>query len=420
MKEKITQGSEVLSLMANIPNLFEEMYRIKAHDEIMDYLEDDLLSLADMMFKIPSKFGHFSVTDAVLRDKGMRDLGLGAVVTNYKTPLVEKQIRDANEYQSTTSAKARIHDWLNEKIGYELEKVSAEITMAISKDVEAPLGAILEKRDSLLTRSNKSQWVSFKEAYLKPEDVEEYKTFRLGIPSVDDQLSDGRGFRTGNIMIMAGSPGSGKTSLLHQFIIENTLENDRCLFFSLENRWTELRYMFEDYFVGAEIPEPKRSEIQMDFADNIYDINDICKTIRAHKQRNPNLSIVAIDYAQLIQDRELKNPTLYTRLESASNKLQQLKELNILIVVLSQIDKDSLKTNSKGEAQTLTHSNLKGGSLSESCTYCIILQSDAINSESEAQKNKSVKMHLTKNRHGSPMSVETIFAGNKRSFREVR
>jgi circadian clock protein KaiC len=62
---------------------------------------------------------------------------------------------------------------------------------------------------------------------------------RTGVPGLDDIL--GGGFFRGNIFLLEGSPGTGKTTLALRFLLRGAEDGERGLYITMSETETELR-----------------------------------------------------------------------------------------------------------------------------------------------------------------------------------
>ncbi len=185
----------------------------------------------------------------------------------------------------------------------------------------------------------------------------------------------------GNLVILAGRPGVGKTSSLLFFIENITKANQDCigLVISLEMSMREIgdkrlaaagsvdvmkfkspENLSEDDLdrVVAAIKQiQEREKDRLAYIDkSTFKISDIRREIRRIKKEKGKLDWLAIDYLGLIK-YEGKAQDLYHKITAISGDLKRMaREENVLIISLAQLNRDSAKMNMKPEMKDLRDS----------------------------------------------------------------
>jgi replicative DNA helicase len=179
-----------------------------------------------------------------------------------------------------------------------------------------------------------------------------YLPFNIKI--LDEKL---KGLFSGNIITLAGQPGSGKTTLALQIAF-----NYDSLFVSLEMTAAELYSKIlsrlceipaikieTNSLENYEIDKINKCHFELKDNKNFHiltapnNFNKLCSMIK-FKVQTYNLKMVVIDYLQLCQ---IPGTDTNTKLEYMTQTLKAIaKELNVPIVLLSQLTKDSYKNNS--------------------------------------------------------------------------
>jgi replicative DNA helicase len=245
------------------------------------------------------------------------------------------------------------------------------------------------------------------------------------------------GFKNKKLIVVGARPGVGKT----QFILETIKKLDydkHALFFNLEMDAIELciRLLLEeeaidDYSVETgtytneelQLIDSKLQEIEMmnvSIVDDEYDIHGIISKCRKEKRNNANLSVIFIDYLQLIET-DIKFQNKNYEVGYFSRKLKQLsKELNLPIILLSQLNREA-----KGEP---TLEQLRdSGSIEQDADVVILIDRPIMRGvENDINDNTSWEQAgqyiLAKNRQGRIGKVK--FSHDKRykrifSFRDI-
>src|SRR5215210_1661096 len=79
---------------------------------------------------------------------------------------------------------------------------------------------------------------------------------RTGVDGLDDVLVGG--LRRGRVYLLEGSPGTGKTTIASQFLMEGAARGERGLYITLSETETELRETTKRIFEVVERAQPTR------------------------------------------------------------------------------------------------------------------------------------------------------------------
>lgn len=270
---------------------------------------------------------------------------------------------------------------LNEKhIRNQIKLNSADLYKSLqngSINYETFIDQIMSLRDSLTESEKKS--VNVKDiSKMNLDDIFQSSNYlKFGIPVLDEQL---RGLFNSNLITIAGQPGAGKTTFALQIACQH-----KSLFISMEMSKEELyakilSRLCEISTIKIETKELRSYEMKkiIDTHDRIKDLMDLeiitkvsnfsnmYNTIKYFVEKY-NYQCVFIDYLQLIK---MDGSDTNTSLEYITSALKNLaKELDIPIVVLSQLTKDAYRN---GAIPTLA--DLRGsGSIGQNSDCVFIL-----------------------------------------------
>jgi len=167
------------------------------------------------------------------------------------------------------------------------------------------------------------------------------------------------GFKNGNLSIIAGRTGMGKTALMIQMIIDLAKSNKSVGVFSLEMSSLDIierlltnstnipnttfrRYTFSeaDYEIYFEKKhELKRYKIHISDSASLFSIENLYRQAKIYKRRYA-IDILFVDYLQLISCDKAKGDGIL-EISIISKKLKSLaKELDIPVVALSQLSRN--------------------------------------------------------------------------------
>lgn len=165
---------------------------------------------------------------------------------------------------------------------------------------------------------------------------------RFGIPKLDHFL-DG-GVLPGELFVLAGDTGTGKTAGLIQICAEAALSDVKALYFSLEMKNKEVfkrlasasfstAQKCEDFSLQLE----RAAQLPVSFRDDLSDLADIRAAISS-AVRAKGIKLVIVDYLQLVNDKA------ETRELAMSNIARTLKSValreDVALVTASQVNED--------------------------------------------------------------------------------
>ena len=237
------------------------------------------------------------------------------------------------------------------------------------------------------------------------------------------------GYRPGEIHVIAGRPGSGKSALALN-IANNVVEahpEKSAVYFSLEMTDVELlsrlvanhkkisysmlrkgnlsmitQKLFLDsveYFYQSKL------HIDDDATANVDDLKRVC----LNKKSDGDISLVIIDYIQLISSKE-KRKDIYESITAISRELKLLaKNLQIPIILLAQMNR-KIEDRSDGNPK-LSDLSGSGGIENDADSVTFIVK--------ESENGSAVTLHTLKNRHGSTGSTRMDFGGDFMTFTQI-
>lgn len=247
-----------------------------------------------------------------------------------------------------------------------------------------------------------------------------------------DDITDGIG--RGQLWIIAGTPGGGKTTLALNIAKNIADGNKSVLFISLEMTGEQLvARLFCDYAdiafpelrVGnypVEFAEKEKSfltfisSIDFELVERGYTFQEIEKIITSYYPGGKHPDLIVIDFVQLIDCGKEDQRTAY---EGYIRKLAELSKVkNIGILVVSQFRRPP-NTADINRAFELT--DLKGTAAFEQLTHVAILIDRFFKKDHIGQIDKTrpyFNVRIAKNRYGEMGEREMAFEGEKFRFTE--
>jgi len=231
------------------------------------------------------------------------------------------------------------------------------------------------------------------------------------------------GLCAADLIIIAGRPSMGKTTLATNIARGNALNNRSCLVFSME--------MPADQIMNREIAAVGRIELSRLRKGNLEDddwprlttavgklnnnklliddspglsVAQVRSRARKAKKRH-GLDLIVVDYLQLMSG-EGENRTL--EIEQISKGLKSLaKELHIPVIGLSQLNRDLEKRSNK---RPILSDLRQSGAIEQDADLILFVYRDEVYNEDSADKG-TAEIIIAKQRNGEIGTVRLIFRG---------
>ena len=269
-----------------------------------------------------------------------------------------------------------------------------------------------------------------------------------GYPRLDAMCS---GLKPGDMVIVAGRPGMGKTGFAINIALSIAKQNLNVLFFSLEmpaeqilNRFISIECSINSKsLLSAKFDpdETKRLWGNFDYIANlpihidesssltISELRSKAKKLDAElrKKSNPKrtdtpnkLDCIFIDYLQLMDCTSYKDDVVH-QIEYNSKNIKKLaKDLNIPIIAMAQLnrnieDRRGGKIENGGKKPML--SDLKGsGSIEQDADMVLFIHREDQYKTKEEDKTNEAEIFIEKNRHGPTGKVKFRFVPHYMKF----
>lgn len=265
--------------------------------------------------------------------------------------------------------------------------------------------------DAVLARSE--HWTDLEKGNVVPG-------MNTKLPLLDKAL--GGGAKRGKVIVLAARPSIGKTSLAQQIGISIAEGGDGVLMLSQEMSEGELvdraaanlaevnlSSIIEGKMTKQDWPRVseaiERSRALPVFIDEQPSLSllDIRTKVRLVKKRCPKLGLVVLDYLQLCASSNQRD-SRHHQIEAISRGLKSMaKELDVAVLLLSQINRDVTKSDREPTLSDLKES----GAIEEDADVVILLQPKG-NLPDGSQLLAAI---LAKNRQGKRGRVALSFRG---------
>lgn len=260
--------------------------------------------------------------------------------------------------------------------------------------------------------------------------------YRTGLSSLDRKI---RGLRGGKLVVVAGRPGDGKTSLCLNLSAHIAKAGDPVAYFALEQERQELRLQLVSSEARINIEDIADDKCNQDdyrkiahtageldqiplYIDDTTDLSPITLRAKARRmQLERGLALIVIDYVQLMTGLPSgkRNENEHEKLTGVSRSLKLLsKDLNVPIVICCQLNR---APDARQDGRPLL-SDLRGSGSLEQDADAVILIHDPSKApkrrgarrktkdvvEEEVQKGV-VELIVAKNRGLSTGSIQVLF-----------
>lgn len=243
-----------------------------------------------------------------------------------------------------------------------------------------------------------------------------------------DSLTNG--LHAGQLIIIAARPGIGKSTLALDFARHVSIDhNMTALLFSLEMHRTEIAMRLLSAESGVRLQQMRTGKLgdndwvriartQARVADAPLYIDDSANMslidIRAKCRRlkqTADLKLVIVDYLQLMSSGK-KVESRQQEVAEFSRSLKLLaKELNIPVIALSQLNRNSEQRSDK---RPVLSDLRESGSLEQDADMVILLHRDAAYDKDNSQPDAD--FIIAKHRNGPTDVIKTLFQGHLSRF----
>lgn len=229
----------------------------------------------------------------------------------------------------------------------------------------AVLSSLQSRLDSLSTASGaEPKLSSYYVRSLIDQLQDDSRVFiNTGIADFDVYM---KGFQSGQMVVIAGRPGQGKSVLASQIALTNALQGRPVLMFNLEMSGEEIvgRIISGELGINSEqIANRDLNQYQLeriiskkDIMDGVplhIDVNtghtiNSMRSIARKYRRQHGIELIVVDYLQLIGEEKDKGENREQLVARMSRSFKILaKELEIPVIILSQLSRESDKRTTK-------------------------------------------------------------------------
>lgn len=236
-------------------------------------------------------------------------------------------------------------------------------------------------------------------------------------------------FQDGDLIVVAGRPGMGKSvlgaqlldnngdvgSVIHTFEMSNSQLCKRLLASNGRVELSKIRdgkFNDSDYGKLTEATE-KLSSKNVWFNDTS---NSSIQDLRAKTRimaRKHGIKIVVVDYIQLCYDENVKNNREQEVSSITRNLKLMAKELNVCVVALAQLNR---KLEERADKRPVMADLRESGAIEQDADVIIFTYRDTVYNRNAPQRD--AELIVAKFRNGEPGYVKCLFFGEHQRFRD--
>jgi replicative DNA helicase len=265
-------------------------------------------------------------------------------------------------------------------------------------------------------------------------------TASWGVPAVDRICP----LEPGRMYVLAAAPKCGKTSLAMMAATATAEVGGRVAFASLEMRASELACVMAARVLGFDTRAFRRGMMPSEDMDTIRSLAedwkrddriiirdtradahrcaDICAWIKLRQRMLGNLSLVIVDYLQLMESSDPRKSE-YETVTQNTRKLKLLAtNLNLPIIVLSQMNRDGRRQQmddgrKAGQVEPTLGSLRSSGSIEQDADAVAFLWSEK--EPDQAEKYRKVQFKLEASRFCETGKAALMFYGPQQTFSDA-
>ncbi len=269
--------------------------------------------------------------------------------------------------------------------------------------------------------------------YDELEAMGQRKEGLIGVPTGFYELDDvTQGFQKGQLIIVAGRPGQGKTTLGMDFVRSASLKHNLpTAFFSLEMSNSEIVMRMlaaESNIPLSNIRHGQISETQwgtlavkmgeiaskplyLDDSPNLT-MMEIRTKARRLVQRH-GIRMIVVDYIQLMTSGKKVESRQQEVSEFSRQMKLMAKELNIPVVALSQLNRGP---EQRADKRPLLSDLRESGSLEQDADIVIMISRET---DKESPKAGEAELIIAKHRNGVTKDIQVAFQAHKSCFTDM-
>jgi replicative DNA helicase len=410
---------EILSVIISKPNKLYDISRIIKADDF--YRETNRLiyqTVAEMVIA-DEPLDMVNLSERLKRDGNLDKIGGLGVITDICQPEfvanVEAQAKIVADYAQRRRLieKARMLATLAQDMNQEPDEVACQIAEDIS-------GLTAEASEN--TKTAKDGVMDFA-SLIDKRAKRKGELLNTGLTDIDAKI---KSFEAGQLIVIAGRPGHGKTALAGTIAVNMALRGKKILMFSMEMSHEELLGRFVSRLggiSGEKLKEPSQMTPD-DWSAYVTALNSVGElpiainsqgdltpadvaNVATRWQRHNGLDVIMIDYLQLMSSGKKTD----SRVQEVSYITRTLKNLAVRlklpIILLSQLSRANDKEN---RAPKLTDLRDSGTIEQDANTVLLIHRETSLSADKKTiEVSNKTYVNIAKQRDGSCGTVMLTF-----------
>lgn len=238
------------------------------------------------------------------------------------------------------------------------------------------------------------------------------------------------GWNIGNLVIIAGRPGSGKTAMALSLTI-STANYGKVLFMSLEMSSEELAKRYISFFANIENYKIRGGNLKQNEHEHISEslyklqtdffvdddakstLNDIKAKAQLHKA-NHGLNVLIIDYLQLVKGTKANREQEISEISRGLKILA--KELKITVICLAQLNRNS---EQRADKRPMLSDLRESGAIEQDADLVMFPFRPQYYLQEQSEVEIDAELIIAKNRHGSTCTIPVSFEGKFTRYKEI-
>lgn len=228
------------------------------------------------------------------------------------------------------------------------------------------------------------------------------------------------GLRKGQLVIVAGKPGAGKSVLMHEVAQNAGAIGKKVLYVSVEMPDTDLTDRELSRWTGVNLTDIRRGVFGDGYArlaygtallseGNVYTFDaepitpSVIEAVADEMQAQVGLDLIVVDYLQIVTPDHDFGTNKRLAVEQVSGRLRQIARVfDVPVIAGSQLVKDSAGNDGRPQLEHLRET----GAIAQDAFVVLGLYRPGLNDKSRT--DDTVEVHILKNRNDGPAGIYVL------------